>query len=236
MQRGDLTAQLSSCASSYCDITRYFATQHSTKKYNYPTPSHTHSSSDVESFLDARISILTALASLNFLLNDMCVSDGVSGGVTSEGHMSSNECVSDAVSGGHDIYIVGRMCLAPRLCDGILDVCVITSVVVDECGSSSSGVNSSNSGDRVSDRVSEVVIHWVYPRNIYELRSAGIRVSVASECVSERVSERVSGGLVLYTQEMHTERITALQALQQSDRVLVNPHSLTHSLTDLLTY
>jgi hypothetical protein len=162
--------QLISCVASYKQIIDYFATTNKSQKYNYDN--RDEESVSVTSFLEARLNIISALVSLNFLLSDVV-----------------------SVTSDPTISIIGRVCLAPRLLDGTHDVCVVTDVVLDE-------------GDS-GGAVSEVLIHWVYPRNVYELWSSGIKVVVGS-------------GLRVYTQAMHTERVSALQALAVGDAVLVS--------------
>mmetsp|Transcript_4165 Transcript_4165/g.7063 ORF Transcript_4165/g.7063 Transcript_4165/m.7063 type:complete len:579 (-) Transcript_4165:40-1776(-) len=166
----EIKAQLSACVDSYKQIIEYFATN--SKKYNFNN--NDEESTTVTSFLDARLNVASALVSLNFLLTEV---DG-----------SAN--VPD------NVLIVGRLCLATRHMDGIMDLCLIVEVVRE----------ADNPGD-----VAEVVIQWVYPRNVYELRSAGMRHSVAAGL----------GGLRLYTQPMHQERQAALQALQTGDKLMV---------------
>ena len=186
----EIKAQLSACVTSYRQIIDFFALN--TQKYNYDNKDD--DSAAVTSFLDARVNILSALISLNGLLSEISVDD----------------C----------LFITGRICLAPRLLDGIHDVCVVTDIVLDK-----------DSGD-----VSDVVIHWIYPRNVYELRSSGMTISVVGSNSSGSSSsssskdilsnnDKYSGnnsGLMLYTLTHHAERIAALQALEVGDPVLVS--------------
>lgn len=167
----EIKAQLSSCVDSYKQIIEYFATN--TKKYNFNNDDE--ESRTVTSFLEGRLSIASALASLNFLLTELL----------------------GAIDQSNNVLVVGRMCLAARHLDGVMDLCLIVDVIRD--------------GDDPGV-VSEVVIQWLYPRNVYELRSSGMSISVAGGGL---------GGLRLYTQAMHQERQLQLQALQPGDRVMV---------------
>jgi hypothetical protein len=82
-------------------------------------------------------------------------------------------------------YVVGSICYAPRLADGVMDLALIVSKCDDEMCS----------------------ISWIYPRNIYELSSNGIRIGIDR--------------LQLYTAEKHAERVLDLENLSHDALVLV---------------
>jgi hypothetical protein len=82
-------------------------------------------------------------------------------------------------------FDVGSICYAPRLAEGMMDLALIISKYDDDMCS----------------------ISWIYPRNIYELSSSGIRIDI------DRLQP--------YTEEMNTERISTLEKLFVDSLVLV---------------
>ena len=195
-----IRAQLVACVTSYQQIIEYFSSHR--VKYNY----NDENNEDYETitlFINARINIISALVSLNFLLNDSITP--LSSLVVNEQHqqqqLDDNEDNEDNM-----ISIIGRICLTKRLIDGIDDLCVITDVTYD------------NDQQEVSD----VTFHWIYPRNIYELRSSGIKLAYGQDKNHDK--------LRIYTQEMHEERVAALQALRVDDMVMVGVFKFTYSL------
>ena len=191
-----IRAQLVACVTSYQQIIEYFSSHR--VKYNY-NDENNEDYETVTSFINARINIISALVSLNFLLNDSISS--LSSIVVNE--QQQQQLLDD--NEDNMISIIGRICLTKRLIDGIDDLCVITDVTYD------------NGQQEVSD----VTFHWIYPRNIYELRSSGIKLAYGQD--------KSHNKLRIYTQEMHEERVAALQALRVDDMVMVgvlNSHTL----------
>lgn len=222
--------QLSACVASYRQIIEFFALTTSSLKYNYDNKDD--ESTTVSSFLEARINIISALMSLNSLLSEVEMSTSTTATSAAEEEEGGDKKLNSGsgCGSGSDMWVIGRLCLAPRLFDGVLDVCVVTDLVFEtqtrtqaptetDRGSGSSSSNSGgNSSSDVSDPapehvsrppVSDVVIHWVYPRNVYELRSSGMTVSVMgsrnTSTGSNSSSSGSSSGLQVYTQTLHAE-------------------------------
>lgn len=122
---------------------------------------------------------------------------------------SLNFLLSEAEDANQSLLVVGRVCLAPRLVDAVYDVCLVSKVVHDDTSGSVSGV----------------VIHWLYPRNVYELRSSGMAISVATGSLDGGDCSG-AGGLRLYTQTHHSERITALRNLMVGEELMVSAQNL----------
>mmetsp|Transcript_14706 Transcript_14706/g.22181 ORF Transcript_14706/g.22181 Transcript_14706/m.22181 type:complete len:468 (-) Transcript_14706:84-1487(-) len=83
-----------------------------------------------------------------------------------------------------DLFI-GCICHAPRLCDGTTDLAIATQQLNDDT----------------------YLISWIYPRNMYEMRSAGMRMDVTV--------------LSRYTEVEHAERVKVLGSSSPGCGVLV---------------